>query len=60
MALPIEHEIDKQLNMSAHAGRREDMGVAGYNNAVPQAIVQRYVSRVASHHHPVGSLGRLR
>ncbi|MDH3644601.1 MAG: class I tRNA ligase family protein, partial [Gammaproteobacteria bacterium] len=28
--LPIEHEIDKQLNMSAQQAV-EDMGVAGYN-----------------------------
>ena len=40
--LPIEHEIDKQLNMSAQQAV-EDMGVAGYN-AQCRAIVQRYVS----------------
>ena len=39
--LPIEHEIDKQLNMSAQQAV-EDMGVAGYN-AQCRAIVQRYV-----------------
>ncbi len=40
--LPIEHEIDKQLNMSAQQAVAE-MGVAGYN-AQCRSIVQRYVS----------------
>jgi isoleucyl-tRNA synthetase len=39
--LPIEHEIDKQLNMSAQEAVAE-MGVAGYNDQC-RAIVQRYV-----------------
>ena len=41
--LPIEHEIDKQLNMSA-VQAVEDMGVAGYNQQC-RAIVQRYVEQ---------------
>jgi isoleucyl-tRNA synthetase len=40
--LPIEHEIDKQLNMSAQEAVAE-LGVAGYN-AQCRAIVQRYVA----------------
>ncbi|MGE0622324.1 MAG: isoleucine--tRNA ligase [Pseudomonadales bacterium] len=40
--LPIEHEIDKKLNMSAQQAVAE-MGVAGYN-AQCRAIVQRYTS----------------
>ncbi|MCP5180789.1 MAG: isoleucine--tRNA ligase [Pseudomonadales bacterium] len=40
--LPIEHEIDKKLNMSAQQAVAE-LGVAGYNNQC-RAIVQRYVS----------------
>jgi len=40
--LPIEHEIDKQLNMSAQQAV-EEMGVAGYNDQC-RAIVQRYTS----------------
>lgn len=40
--LPIEHEIDKQLNMSAQQAV-EEMGVAGYN-AQCRGIVQRYTS----------------
>ena len=40
--LPIEHEIDKQLNMSAQQAV-EELGVAGYNQMC-RAIVQRYVS----------------
>jgi isoleucyl-tRNA synthetase len=40
--LPIEHEIDKQLNMSAQQAV-EELGVAGYN-AQCRSIVQRYVS----------------
>jgi len=39
--LPIEHEIDKQLNMSAQQAVAE-LGVAGYNDQC-RAIVQRYV-----------------
>jgi isoleucyl-tRNA synthetase len=51
--LPIEHEIDKQLNMSAQQAV-EDMGVAGYN-AQCRAIVQRYVSEWR---HTITRLGR--
>ncbi|MGA1676280.1 MAG: isoleucine--tRNA ligase, partial [Pseudomonadales bacterium] len=40
--LPIEHEIDKQLGMSAQEAVRE-LGVAGYNDQC-RAIVQRYVA----------------
>ncbi len=40
--LPIEHEIDKQLNMTASQAV-EEMGVSGYNDEC-RAIVQRYVS----------------
>ncbi len=40
--LPIEHEIDKQLNMSAQQAV-EEFGVAGYNQQC-RSIVQRYVS----------------
>ncbi len=40
--LPIEHEIDKKLNMSAQAAL-EEMGVAGYNDQC-RAIVDRYTS----------------
>ncbi len=40
--LPIEHEIDKQLNMSAQQAVAE-LGIAGYNNQC-RSIVQRYVS----------------
>ena len=39
--LPIEHEIDKQLNMSAQQAVVE-LGVAGYNQQC-RSIVQRYV-----------------
>jgi isoleucyl-tRNA synthetase len=39
--LPIEHEIDKQLNKSAQEAVAE-LGVAGYNNLC-RSIVQRYV-----------------
>ena len=41
--LPIEHEIDKQLNMSAQQAV-EELGVAGYNDQC-RGIVQRYVSQ---------------
>ncbi|MEZ5559493.1 MAG: isoleucine--tRNA ligase [Pseudomonadales bacterium] len=40
--LPIEHEIDKQLNMPVQQAVQE-LGVAGYNQRC-RAIVQRYVS----------------
>ncbi len=40
--LPIEHEIDKKLNMSAQQAV-EEMGVAGYNDEC-RAIVDRYTS----------------
>ena len=40
--LPIEHEIDKHLGMSA-AEAVEKLGVAGYNNEC-RKIVQRYVA----------------
>jgi len=40
--LPIEHEIDKQLNMSAQEAVAR-LGVAGYNDQC-RSIVQRYVS----------------
>jgi isoleucyl-tRNA synthetase len=40
--LPIEHEIDKQLNMSAKEAV-EELGVAGYNDQC-RSIVQRYVA----------------
>ena len=39
--LPIEHEIDKKLNMSAQQAVQE-LGVAGYNDQC-RAIVQRFV-----------------
>ena len=39
--LPIEHEIDQQLGMSAQEAV-DKLGVAGYNNAC-RDIVQRYV-----------------
>ncbi len=51
--LPIEHEIDKQLNMSAHEAV-EKLGVAGYNNEC-RAIVQRYVKEWR---HTITRLGR--
>ncbi|MBV1906003.1 MAG: isoleucine--tRNA ligase [Pseudomonadales bacterium] len=41
--LPIEHEIDKQLNMSAQEAV-EKLGVAGYNDEC-RKIVQRYVAQ---------------
>ncbi len=40
--LPIEHEIDKKLNMSAQQAL-EELGIAGYNQQC-RSIVQRYVS----------------
>lgn len=51
--LPIEHEIDKQLNMSA-AQAVEELGVAGYNNEC-RAIVQRYVKEWR---HTITRIGR--
>jgi len=51
--LPIEHEIDKQLNMSAHEALAE-MGVAGYNNLC-RNIVSRYVNEWR---HTITRLGR--
>ncbi|MCH1551747.1 MAG: class I tRNA ligase family protein, partial [Pseudomonadales bacterium] len=51
--LPIEHEIDKQLNMSAQEAV-EKLGVAGYNDEC-RAIVQRYVSEWR---HTITRLGR--
>jgi len=51
--LPIEHEIDKQLNMSAQEAV-EKLGVAGYNDEC-RAIVQRYV---AEWRHTITRLGR--
>ena len=41
--LPIEHEIDKQLNMSSQQAV-ETLGVAGYNNEC-RKIVQRYTQQ---------------
>ena len=51
--LPIEHEIDKQLNMSAQQAV-EELGVAGYNDEC-RAIVQRYVKEWR---HTITRLGR--
>ncbi|MCZ6618685.1 MAG: isoleucine--tRNA ligase [Gammaproteobacteria bacterium] len=51
--LPIEHEIDKQLNMSAKQAV-EDMGVEGYNKLC-RSIVQRYVDQWR---HTITRLGR--
>jgi len=51
--LPIEHEIDKKLNMSAQEAV-EKLGVAGYNDEC-RAIVQRYVSEWR---HTITRLGR--
>lgn len=51
--LPIEHEIDKQLNMSA-AQAVEEHGVAGYNDLC-RGIVQRYVEQWR---HTITRLGR--
>ena len=41
--LPIEHEIDKSLNMSAQQAV-EELGIKGYNDQC-RAIVQRYTSQ---------------
>ena len=51
--LPIEHEIDKQLNMSAQEAVAK-LGVAGYNDEC-RAIVQRYVKEWR---HTITRLGR--
>ena len=51
--LPIEHEIDKQLGVSAQQAV-EELGVAGYNNEC-RAIVQRYVNEWR---HTVTRIGR--
>ncbi|MGD8830029.1 MAG: isoleucine--tRNA ligase [Pseudomonadales bacterium] len=51
--LPIEHEIDKKLNMSAQQAV-EEMGVAGYNDQC-RAIVQRYTREWR---HTITRLGR--
>ena len=51
--LPIEHEIDKQLGMSAQQAV-EELGVAGYNDQC-RAIVQRYVNEWR---HTITRLGR--
>ena len=51
--LPIEHEIDKQLGMSAQQAV-EELGVGGYNDQC-RAIVQRYVSEWR---HTISRLGR--
>ncbi|MEM1229980.1 MAG: isoleucine--tRNA ligase [Pseudomonadota bacterium] len=51
--LPIEHEIDKQLGMSAQQAV-EELGVGGYNDQC-RAIVQRYVKEWR---HTVTRLGR--
>ena len=51
--LPIEHEIDKQLGMSAQDAV-EKLGVAGYNDEC-RAIVQRYVKEWR---HTITRIGR--
>ena len=51
--LPIEYEIDKQLNMSTQQAV-EELGVAGYNDEC-RAIVQRYVKEWR---HTITRLGR--
>ena len=51
--LPIEHEIDKRLGMSAQQAVAE-LGVAGYNDEC-RAIVQRYVEQWR---HTITRLGR--
>ena len=51
--LPIEHEIDKQLGMSAQQAV-EKLGVGGYNDEC-RAIVQRYTSEWR---HTITRLGR--
>ncbi len=51
--LPIEHEIDKQLGMSAQQAV-EKLGVAGYNDEC-RGIVQRFVSEWR---HTITRLGR--
>lgn len=51
--LPIEHEIDKQLNMSAQDAVAK-LGVAGYNDEC-RSIVQRYVKEWR---HTITRIGR--
>ena len=51
--LPIEHEIDKQLGMSAQDAVKK-LGVAGYNDEC-RAIVQRYVKEWR---HTITRIGR--
>ena len=51
--LPVEHEIDKQLGMSAQDALKK-LGVAGYNNEC-RAIVQRYVKEWR---HTITRIGR--
>ena len=51
--LPVEHEIDKQLNMSASQAV-EEMGIDGYNQMC-RSIVQRYVDQWR---HTITRLGR--
>ena len=51
--LPVEHEIDKQLGMSAQQAVRE-LGVAGYN-AECRKIVERYVDEWRA---IIGRIGR--
>ena len=51
--LPIEHEIDKSLGISAHQAVAE-LGIAGYNDEC-RAIVQRYVREWR---HTITRLGR--
>ena len=51
--LPIEHEIDKQLGMTA-VQAVEELGISGYNDQC-RAIVQRYVSQWK---HTITRLGR--
>ena len=51
--LPIEHEIDKRLGISAHEAVAE-LGIAGYNDEC-RAIVQRYVQEWR---HTITRLGR--
>ena len=55
--LPIEHEIDKKLGMSAHDAV-EKLGIAEYNNEC-RSIVQLYTKEWEKNSHKNGSLGRL-
>ena len=54
--LPIEHEIDKQLGMSAQDAVKE-LGIKKYNDEC-RGIVQRYTSEWENHF-PNWTLGRL-